>query len=97
MFKSQTFNGVKSANFFCVYVMLDPSPQDLSKLGRDLAKVCIIDNSPQSYIFHPDNAVRGHIHTHARTHTHTHARTHTHTQHAHTHTLTSALYLLRSV
>lgn len=31
--------------------------KDLSKLGRDLSKVCIIDNSPQSYIFHPDNAV----------------------------------------
>ncbi|XP_064389384.1 carboxy-terminal domain RNA polymerase II polypeptide A small phosphatase 1-like [Halichondria panicea] len=31
--------------------------KDLSKLGRDLTKVCIIDNSPQSYIFHPDNAV----------------------------------------
>lgn len=31
--------------------------QDLSRLGRDLRKVVIIDNSPQSYIFHPDNAV----------------------------------------
>ncbi|CAI8042338.1 Carboxy-terminal domain RNA polymerase II polypeptide A small phosphatase 2 [Geodia barretti] len=32
-------------------------PQDLSRLGRDIRKVVIIDNSPQSYIFHPDNAV----------------------------------------
>lgn len=31
--------------------------KDLSRLGRDLRKVVIIDNSPQSYIFHPDNAV----------------------------------------
>lgn len=31
--------------------------KDLSKLGRDLNRVVIIDNSPQSYIFHPDNAV----------------------------------------
>ena len=31
--------------------------QDLSRLGRDLDKVIIIDNSPASYIFHPDNAV----------------------------------------
>lgn len=34
-------------------------PQDLSRLGRDVRKVVIIDNSPQSYIFHPDNAVSG--------------------------------------
>lgn len=31
--------------------------QDLSRLGRDLSKVVIVDNSPASYIFHPDNAV----------------------------------------
>ncbi|KAL5488945.1 hypothetical protein EMCRGX_G017974 [Ephydatia muelleri] len=31
--------------------------KDLSRLGRDLTKVVIIDNSPQSYIFHPNNAV----------------------------------------
>lgn len=31
--------------------------KDLSRLGRDLAQVVIIDNSPASYIFHPDNAV----------------------------------------
>ncbi|KAK2857018.1 hypothetical protein Q5P01_005753 [Channa striata] len=27
------------------------------RLGRDLNKVIIVDNSPASYIFHPDNAV----------------------------------------
>ncbi|XP_021180750.2 uncharacterized protein LOC105938025 isoform X2 [Fundulus heteroclitus] len=31
--------------------------KDLSRLGRDLKRVIIIDNSPASYIFHPDNAV----------------------------------------
>lgn len=31
--------------------------KDLSRLGRDLSKVVIVDNSPASYIFHPDNAV----------------------------------------
>ncbi|RWS29940.1 protein l(2)37Cc-like protein [Leptotrombidium deliense] len=31
--------------------------KDLSKLGRDLQKVVIVDNSPASYVFHPDNAV----------------------------------------
>lgn len=31
--------------------------KDLSRLGRDLGQVVIIDNSPASYIFHPDNAV----------------------------------------
>ncbi|KAM9710758.1 uncharacterized protein ACNS7B_024580 [Menidia menidia] len=31
--------------------------KDLSRLGRDLNKVLIIDNSPASYIFHPENAV----------------------------------------
>ncbi|KAM9365866.1 carboxy-terminal domain RNA polymerase II polypeptide A small phosphatase 1-like [Pholidichthys leucotaenia] len=31
--------------------------KDLSRLGRDLNKVIIIDNSPASYSFHPENAV----------------------------------------
>jgi carboxy-terminal domain RNA polymerase II polypeptide A small phosphatase len=31
--------------------------KDLSRLGRDLRQVIIIDNSPVSYIFHQDNAV----------------------------------------
>lgn len=31
--------------------------KDLSRLGRDLRSVVIIDNSPASYIFHPENAV----------------------------------------
>ncbi|XP_078724659.1 CTD small phosphatase-like protein isoform X5 [Lampetra fluviatilis] len=31
--------------------------KDLSRLGRDLSHTAILDNSPASYIFHPDNAV----------------------------------------
>ncbi|XP_044531260.1 CTD small phosphatase-like protein [Gracilinanus agilis] len=31
--------------------------KDLSQLGRELNKVIIIDNSPASYVFHPENAV----------------------------------------
>lgn len=38
--------------------------KDLSRLGRDLRKTLILDNSPASYIFHPENAVSG-PHTHA--------------------------------
>ncbi len=41
-------------------VLLSANPtlfQDLNRLGRDLKRVVIIDNSPASYAFHPDNAV----------------------------------------
>ncbi|KAJ8276987.1 hypothetical protein GJAV_G00070140 [Gymnothorax javanicus] len=31
--------------------------KDLSLLGRELSRVIIVDNSPASYIFHPENAV----------------------------------------
>jgi len=31
--------------------------KDLSKLGRELHQTLIVDNSPASYIFHPENAV----------------------------------------
>ncbi|XP_059583509.1 carboxy-terminal domain RNA polymerase II polypeptide A small phosphatase 1 isoform X2 [Alligator mississippiensis] len=31
--------------------------KDLSRLGRDLRRVLIVDNSPASYVFHPNNAV----------------------------------------
>ncbi|PMD45719.1 NIF-domain-containing protein [Hyaloscypha variabilis F] len=31
--------------------------KDLSQIGRDLKDTIIIDNSPSSYIFHPDHAV----------------------------------------
>ena len=32
-------------------------PQDLSQLGRAMSDMIILDNSPASYIFHPNNAV----------------------------------------
>ncbi|XP_043550460.1 uncharacterized protein LOC122551954 [Chiloscyllium plagiosum] len=31
--------------------------KDLSRLGRDLNNLVIVDNSPASYVFHPNNAV----------------------------------------
>ncbi|XP_012885713.1 PREDICTED: CTD small phosphatase-like protein, partial [Dipodomys ordii] len=31
--------------------------KDLSRLGRELSRVVIVDNSPASYTFHPENAV----------------------------------------
>ena len=31
--------------------------KDLGRLGRELSKIIIVDNSPASYIFHPENAV----------------------------------------
>ncbi|KAJ8258225.1 hypothetical protein GJAV_G00194550 [Gymnothorax javanicus] len=31
--------------------------KDLSRLGRELSKTLILDNSPASYAFHPENAV----------------------------------------
>ena len=40
-----------------IEVVLHMSSQDLSQLGRPIADTIIIDNSPASYIFHPNNAV----------------------------------------
>jgi NLI interacting factor-like phosphatase len=31
--------------------------QDLDRLGRDIDRIVIVDNSPASYAFHPENAV----------------------------------------
>jgi len=31
--------------------------KDLGRLGRDINQIIILDNSPASYIFHPENAV----------------------------------------
>lgn len=33
------------------------SLKDLSQVGRDLRETIIIDNSPTSYIFHPQHAI----------------------------------------
>lgn len=38
-------------------VVPDMISKDLSQLGRPIADTIIIDNSPASYIFHPNNAV----------------------------------------
>jgi TFIIF-interacting CTD phosphatase-like protein len=38
----------------CTYT---DTSQDLSQIGRDLKDTIIIDNSPTSYIFHPQHAV----------------------------------------
>ena len=32
--------------------------KDLSRLGRDIKKVIIVDNSPNSYVFQPENAIQ---------------------------------------
>lgn len=31
--------------------------KDLSKVGRDLKDIIIVDNSPVAYMFHPENAI----------------------------------------
>jgi carboxy-terminal domain RNA polymerase II polypeptide A small phosphatase len=53
-------NYVKVKHKFILHVpahlKLIPS-QDLSQVGRDLRETIIIDNSPTSYIFHPQHAV----------------------------------------
>lgn len=33
--------------------------KDLSRLGREIEQIAIVDNSPASYLFHPGNAVSG--------------------------------------
>ena len=41
----------------CALSLSNAARQDLSRLGRDLKDTIIIDNSPTSYIFHPQHAV----------------------------------------
>lgn len=31
--------------------------KDLSKIGRDMKDIIIVDNSPVAYMFHPENAI----------------------------------------
>nr|KAF6449955.1 CTD small phosphatase 1 [Molossus molossus] len=44
-------------SLFCCVFHRGNYVKDLSRLGRDLRRVLILDNSPASYVFHPDNAV----------------------------------------
>ncbi len=32
--------------------------KDLSRLGRDLARTCIVDDNPLMFMFQPDNALQ---------------------------------------
>jgi len=62
LFRESCFNHkgnyVKVRNLFeARSSMLTASIQDLSQLGRPIADTIILDNSPASYIFHPNNAV----------------------------------------
>lgn len=50
-----------SAKYFLLLRQICIVYQDLSKLGRELNKIVIVDNSPASYLFHPRNAV-SHLH-----------------------------------
>jgi RNA polymerase II subunit A small phosphatase-like protein len=51
-------NYVKVCLGFCVpsLLFLLTNTQDLSQLGRPIGDTIIIDNSPASYIFHPNNS-----------------------------------------
>jgi len=40
-----------------LYCLSTDKSKDLSQVGRDLRETIIIDNSPTSYIFHPQHAV----------------------------------------
>lgn len=43
---------------FCVLIRRFSHPQDLSQLNRDLSKVILIDDNPQSFRLHKNNAVK---------------------------------------
>ena len=43
--------------FDCTIDATNSYVKDLSKLGRDLKDVIILDNSPVAYKFHPENAI----------------------------------------
>jgi len=55
-----TTKGIMSRSVFSFslhFPQLTQHFQDLSQVGRDLKETIIIDNSPTSYIFHPQHAV----------------------------------------
>ncbi|CDW58891.1 NIF domain containing protein [Trichuris trichiura] len=49
--------GVFRSRLFREACVFHKGNYDLNRLGRDLKHVIIVDNSPASYAFHPDNAV----------------------------------------
>ncbi|KRZ14455.1 CTD small phosphatase-like protein [Trichinella zimbabwensis] len=49
--------GVFRSRLFREACVFHKGNYDLNRLGRDLKHVLIVDNSPASYAFHPDNAV----------------------------------------
>lgn len=65
LFRESCYNN--KGNYVKVRFLLSPSAstiltnalplQDLSQLGRPMSDCIIIDNSPASYVFHPNNAV----------------------------------------
>jgi RNA polymerase II subunit A small phosphatase-like protein len=48
---------VASLDRFYLFLIDISFTKDLSQLGRPLTDTIILDNSPASYIFHPNNAV----------------------------------------
>jgi RNA polymerase II subunit A small phosphatase-like protein len=61
LFRESCFNHkgnyVKVISFLPLFSCLLTPFKDLSQLGRPIADTIILDNSPASYIFHPNNAV----------------------------------------
>jgi RNA polymerase II subunit A small phosphatase-like protein len=63
LFRESCFNHkgnyvkVSSPNLLPLRILNSHPTQDLSRLGRPIDQTIILDNSPASYIFHPNNAV----------------------------------------
>lgn len=47
----------RCATYFHITFLILILSKDLSQLGRPMTDTIILDNSPASYIFHPNNAV----------------------------------------
>jgi carboxy-terminal domain RNA polymerase II polypeptide A small phosphatase len=61
IFRKLDKNRQTKGMLFREHCTIDPKTQymvkDLSKLGRNIEKVIIIDNSPNSYYYHPENSL----------------------------------------
>ena len=82
MFIDSLYRGQLNDNgvFMCMHVCVHLCVKDLSRLGRELNQVVIIDNSPMSYMFHPQNAVSSKILCRFISHLPVH---HRHSHHSH--------------